>query len=108
MYYATKRQQFLIDQGYEFKIITNIQGMEDGVYQHLSEELSLLNTVLLSLETQEFEEGEEEDEMNPSFEFTRLESKISSLSGGDSMAYMEFRGGTSSGLDRRERRNNGP
>ncbi|KAJ3311263.1 hypothetical protein HDV04_004172 [Boothiomyces sp. JEL0838] len=108
MYYATKRQQFLIDQGYEFKIITNIQGMEDGVYQHLSEELSLLNTVLLSLETQEFEEGEEEDEMNPSFEFTRLESKISSLSGGDSMAYMEFRGGTSSGLDRRERRNNAP
>ena len=24
MYYSTKRQQFLIDQGYSFKIITNL------------------------------------------------------------------------------------
>ncbi|KAJ3321073.1 hypothetical protein HDV06_004631 [Boothiomyces sp. JEL0866] len=106
MYYATKRQQFLIDQGYEFKIITNIQGIEDGVYQQLPEELALLNTVLLSLESEAFDVDDDQDEdIGSIIEFKRLESKISSLSGGDSMAYMEFRGGTSSGLDRRERKN---
>ncbi|KAJ3272804.1 hypothetical protein HDV01_005232 [Terramyces sp. JEL0728] len=103
MYYATKRQQFLIDQGYEFKIITNIQGVEDGVYQQLPEELALLNTVLLSLETEEIENEISDDEL-PAMPYTMLESKISSISGGDAMAYMEFRGGTSSGMSRKERK----
>eukprot|EP00966_Prymnesium_polylepis_P259987 6005689-Prymnesium_polylepis.1 len=29
MYYSTKRQQFLVDQGYAFKVITNLAGMDD-------------------------------------------------------------------------------
>lgn len=29
MYYSTKRQQFLIDQGYSFKVITELRGMEE-------------------------------------------------------------------------------
>ena len=28
MYYSTKRQQFLIDQGYSFKVITHLDGLE--------------------------------------------------------------------------------
>ncbi len=30
MYYSTKRQQFLIDQGYSFKIITNLLDAAGG------------------------------------------------------------------------------
>ena len=37
MYYSTKRQQFLIDQGYSFKIITNLLDAAGG------------NTALLSI-----------------------------------------------------------
>ncbi len=29
MYYSTKRQQFLIDQGYAFKVITQLDGMDN-------------------------------------------------------------------------------
>jgi ERCC3/RAD25/XPB C-terminal helicase len=34
MYYSTKRQQFLIDQGYSFKVITNLldQGAAGAVW----------------------------------------------------------------------------
>eukprot|EP00494_Astrolonche_serrata_P007893 UN07927 len=30
MYYSTKRQQFLIDQGYSFKVITSLPPPEEG------------------------------------------------------------------------------
>nr|CAG8562149.1 10328_t:CDS:10 [Entrophospora candida] len=51
MYYSTKRQQFLIDQGYAFKVITSLEGMEstaDLVYKTLDEQKSLLTEVLLA------------------------------------------------------------
>ena len=35
MYYSTKRQQFLIDQGYSFKIITNLLDAAGFPYSHL-------------------------------------------------------------------------
>ena len=41
MYYSTKRQQFLIDQGYAFKIITHLDGLE-------SEQIKLLQSVLIA------------------------------------------------------------
>lgn len=84
MYYSTKRQQFLVDQGYQFKvskrtifktssvlilcllfkIITKLEGMEssnDLIYNTLPSQLELLNTVLISSE--KFDEDlNEEDE----------------------------------------------
>ncbi|KAG0034105.1 DNA repair helicase RAD25 [Podila clonocystis] len=54
MYYSTKRQQFLIDQGYAFKVITNLDGMDqeqDLVYSTQAEQMSLLQTVLLAQES---------------------------------------------------------
>ena len=35
MYYSTKRQQFLIDQGYSFKIITNLLDAAGFSYSHI-------------------------------------------------------------------------
>ncbi|KAI8902933.1 P-loop containing nucleoside triphosphate hydrolase protein [Globomyces pollinis-pini] len=98
MFYATKRQQFLVDQGYEFKIITNIDGMEheSKVYNNIQDELSLLNTVLLSSEKDLIDDvdldapiqlGEERESL--AFSRRTIQS-LSSLSGADSMAYMEY------------------
>lgn len=106
MYYATKRQQFLVDQGYEFKIITNLVGeREEMVYCTLQEQLSLLNTVLLSSESDLVEDGDEDvagdrsDEDESDVLITRRTTNtLSSLSGSDSMAYLEYKRGTTSGL----------
>lgn len=48
MFYSTKRQQFLIDQGYAFKVITHLDGSEDLpdlAYKTQAEQLELLATV---------------------------------------------------------------
>ncbi|CAE7131233.1 unnamed protein product [Rhizoctonia solani] len=53
MYYSTKRQQFLVDQGYAFKVITRLAGMEDDpdlVYKSKAEQLELMSAVLLESE----------------------------------------------------------
>ncbi|KAG8745842.1 DNA repair helicase RAD25 [Ceratobasidium sp. 414] len=53
MYYSTKRQQFLVDQGYAFKVITHLAGMEDDpdlVYRTKAEQLELMSAVLLESE----------------------------------------------------------
>jgi hypothetical protein len=53
MYYSTKRQQFLIDQGYAFKVITHLEGMdemEDLVYRDKESRLNYLHTVLMASE----------------------------------------------------------
>ncbi|KZS92511.1 DNA helicase [Sistotremastrum niveocremeum HHB9708] len=53
MFYSTKRQQFLIDQGYAFKVITHLDGLEtlsDLVYKSRDEQIELLSSVLLANE----------------------------------------------------------
>ncbi|KAK4400874.1 General transcription and DNA repair factor IIH helicase subunit XPB1 [Sesamum angolense] len=49
MYYSTKRQQFLIDQGYSFKVITSLPPPDSGPdlsYYRLEDQLALLAKVL--------------------------------------------------------------
>ena len=55
MYYSTKRQQFLIDQGYAFKVITHLDGLEelaDLVYKTRDEQIELLSSVLMANESE--------------------------------------------------------
>ncbi|EIN03704.1 DNA helicase [Punctularia strigosozonata HHB-11173 SS5] len=55
MFYSTKRQQFLIDQGYSFKVITHLDGLEDQpdlVYKSRDEQIELLSSVLLANESE--------------------------------------------------------
>jgi DNA excision repair protein ERCC-3 len=62
MYYSTKRQQFLIDQGYAFKVITELPGMDKMAglaYTSLSDQHTLLTKVMTAQDTGE-EELEEE------------------------------------------------
>lgn len=54
MFYSTKRQQFLIDQGYAFKVITHLDGLDtlpDLVYKSQSEQIELMQSVLLANES---------------------------------------------------------
>lgn len=53
MFHSTKRQQFLIDQGHAFKVITHLDGMENMpelVYKTRDEQIELLSSVLLANE----------------------------------------------------------
>ncbi|KAF9490774.1 DNA repair helicase rad25 [Pleurotus eryngii] len=55
MFYSTKRQQFLIDQGYAFKVITHLDGLQDLpelVYKSRDEQIELLSSVLLANESE--------------------------------------------------------
>ena len=55
MFYSTKRQQFLIDQGYAFKVITHLDGidsMPELVYKSRDEQIELLSSVLLANESE--------------------------------------------------------
>ncbi|KIS68028.1 putative TFIIH/NER complex ATPase/helicase subunit SSL2 [Mycosarcoma maydis] len=54
MFYSTKRQQFLIDQGYAFRVITHLVGMTDMpglVYKSQAEQIELLQSVLIANES---------------------------------------------------------
>ncbi|KAI3655028.1 hypothetical protein MP228_000408 [Amoeboaphelidium protococcarum] len=127
MYYSTKRQQFLIDQGYSFKVITGIPPtpqqqqngvggvgtqanndphlqqiqLDDLVYGQKSDQLKLLNDVLVATDA----DLKDEDD-NVVDDISRLtqsngsgggaraakktKTNIKSLAGADDMAYLEY------------------
>jgi DNA excision repair protein ERCC-3 len=109
MYYSTKRQQFLIDQGYAFKVITHLDGMEnqeDLVYKTRDEQIELLSSVLLANEnaaelggdapgqegdlpgtvtSKDFGQPKRGNYQNA----RRTTGSLSALSGGQHMSYME-------------------
>ncbi|KAH8917396.1 DNA repair helicase rad25 [Atractiella rhizophila] len=108
MYYSTKRQQFLIDQGYYFKIITHLSGIEklpDLVYPTRSEQIELLQSVLLAKDTDANIAGDmkagDGDHFEPltvtgrgGFSKNKVKAKrvvgnIDALSGAASMSYVE-------------------
>lgn len=94
MYYSTKRQQFLIDQGYQFQVITELKGMSalpDLVYSTHKEQLELLRSVLMASEA----DAEDEviavaDDIEASSSYTRKSGSVSTLTGAADMAYMEY------------------
>ncbi|KAI8139758.1 P-loop containing nucleoside triphosphate hydrolase protein [Fennellomyces sp. T-0311] len=103
MYYSTKRQQFLIDQGYAFKVITNLEGMESDpnlVFRTHQEQMDLLKSVLLTNEA-----DLKDEDLGNSDDVGRItDRKVAAkgrpvkrsvttsktLAGGDNMAYMEY------------------
>ncbi len=93
MYYSTKRQQFLIDQGYAFKVITELPGVNeipDLVYSTQKEQLELLQSVLLATEV---DADEEDIHVADDVEDTRVirkKTNLTAVSGGDDMAYIEY------------------
>ncbi|CAG8692128.1 10749_t:CDS:1, partial [Scutellospora calospora] len=106
MYYSTKRQQFLIDQGYAFKVITKLEGMEKApslVYRGHNEQMKLLGEVLVANDNVADLDNDIESNADDlpgtvtSRNFNsqakgivrRSVSSMKSLSGADHMAYFE-------------------
>lgn len=92
MFYSSKRQQFLIDQGYSFKVITELPGVEqlpDLVYSSQKEQLELLQSVLLANETDaDDEQIDVADDVEAAV--VRKKGTLKQASGADDMAYMEY------------------
>ncbi|KAI5481776.1 DNA excision repair protein ERCC-3 [Pseudohyphozyma bogoriensis] len=109
IYYSSKRQGFLVDQGYAFKVITKLEDLEtqkDLVYATRDEQIELLQSVLLANES-EADIGTDvrdvEGDLPSSLtsrtggparrdgagKATRISGSLTALSGAQSMAYVE-------------------
>lgn len=87
--YSTRRRQFLIDQGYSFKIVEEIEDMEENppsAYRTKTEQNELLATILMASE-RDIQTESEDDEIE------KQEKKVSSkkLAGPAHLSYTEKR-----------------
>ncbi|KAG7867254.1 hypothetical protein KL918_002693 [Ogataea parapolymorpha] len=103
MYYSTKRQAFLVDQGYAFKIITHLHGMENLpnlAYSTAKERRELLQEVLLKNEdVAGIELGEDSEnlvgngvskKLKNTSKAVKNQGSLAGLAGGEDMAYVEY------------------
>ena len=112
MYYSAKRQQYLIDQGYTFKIVTNLCELCDAeakingfVYSTPEHDKKLLQTLLMSDTEMEKDQRNEDTAIRKNnADGAALAdasvkrsagSTMSQLSGGTGMRYREIGGGSS-------------
>ncbi|MEQ2253016.1 TFIIH basal transcription factor complex helicase XPB subunit [Ilyodon furcidens] len=91
MAYSTKRQRFLVDQGYSFKVITKLAGMEeeDLMFSTREEQQQLLQKVLAASDL-DAEEEVVAGEVGARPQFSRRAGTMSSMSGADDTVYMEY------------------
>ncbi|XP_053713881.1 general transcription and DNA repair factor IIH helicase subunit XPB isoform X1 [Synchiropus splendidus] len=91
MAYSTKRQRFLVDQGYSFKVITKLAGMEeeDLMFSNREEQQQLLQKVLSASDI-DAEEETVVGEVGSRPQFSRRTGTMSSMSGADDTIYMEY------------------
>ncbi|KAI4097422.1 MAG: hypothetical protein LQ339_006740 [Xanthoria mediterranea] len=106
MYYSSKRQAFLVDQGYAFKVITHLQGIEQlpGLaFTSPAERRELLQEVMLQNETSADVEKIDDDLFGAGSKGSRASGggvhkkgakrtagMLAELSGGRDMAYIEY------------------
>ncbi|WPH03876.1 Hypothetical protein R9X50_00675900 [Acrodontium crateriforme] len=107
MYYSSKRQAFLVDQGYAFKVITHLNGIERMpglMFTQPVDRSSLLQDVVLQSELAGAEEKIDGDLFSDRRVLGRHNSRkpgvkrqagtLSSLAGGEDMAYLEYNRGS--------------
>ena len=95
MSFSRKRQRFLVDQGYSYKVVVRLPGMEENkkiFYGNRDEQVLLLQQVLAATDA---DVGEEE--MLPGVAggggkgFKRQGGNMASMSGADDNVYIESR-----------------
>ena len=96
MQYARKRQRFLVNQGYAYKVITTLKGMdeEELFYKSKEEQQALLQQVLQANDADAEEEripGVDSGLRPSSSGITRKVGNMSSISGADDNVYMEYK-----------------
>ncbi len=102
MVYSSKRQAFLVDQGYAFKVITHLQGIEqlpELSFTTPSERRELLQNVMIHSASEAADKDYEDvDDLFHRVDGTRRKRKkgakrtagtLSELAGGQDMAYVE-------------------
>lgn len=91
MAYSTKRQRFLVDQGYSFKVITKLAGMEEEelMFSTRDEQHQLLQKVLAASDL-DAEEEVVAGEVGTRPQISRRTGTMSSMSGADDTVYMEY------------------
>ncbi|XP_025713547.1 general transcription and DNA repair factor IIH helicase/translocase subunit XPB [Callorhinus ursinus] len=92
MAYSTKRQRFLVDQGYSFKVITKLAGLEDEelAFSTREEQQQLLQKVLAATDLDAEEEVVAGEFASRSSQVSRRFGTMSSMSGADDTVYMEY------------------
>ena len=98
--YATKRQRFLVDQGYSFKVVTDMKDMSnihDLKYGTKEEQLKLLAKVIATDDNDGEEEMQDEDPFakqqqakNKKMKADRRAGNAAALTGSDDRAYHEY------------------
>ncbi|RLN62333.1 hypothetical protein BBJ29_007579 [Phytophthora kernoviae] len=104
MYYSNKRQQYLVDQGYTFKVVTDLfePGSFEGVFTRKEDQRALLNEVLSA--DVESAAKDENAAIRDDEDLSRLElsghgrkkkklASLGALSGADGTKYMEYSAG---------------
>jgi len=93
MYYSAKRQSFLINQGYSYKVITRLTSDEDNLFLSTKEEQrQLLEKVLTATDR-----GDDKDEesigqiVSSTTSVERRTGTMNSLSGADETTYVEIK-----------------
>jgi len=85
MSFSRKRQSFLVNQGYAYKVVTKLAGMEedpDLFYKSREDQINLLQQTLAA------NDADEEEDVGGKGTNRRI-GKMSSMSGGDDNIYME-------------------
>lgn len=92
MQYSLKRQRFLVNQGYSYKVITELAGMEEENlgYKTKEDQIQLLQKVLAATDADAEEEGET-GALRPMV--YRKTGNLSSMSGADDALYYEYHRG---------------
>lgn len=96
MYYSRKRQRFLVDQGYSYKVITKLVGMDEQdnlFYKSREDQTNLLQQVLAANDADAEEERVPGDPSSgrSTPQIARRPGAMSSLSGADDAVYSEHR-----------------
>ncbi|XP_076439596.1 general transcription and DNA repair factor IIH helicase/translocase subunit XPB-like [Babylonia areolata] len=91
MAFSLKRQRFLVNQGYSYKVITRLDGMdeEELLYGTKEEQIQLLQKVLAATD-KDAEEERGVGELGKGG-IQRKSGTMSSMSGADDTIYMEYR-----------------
>ena len=121
MAYSAKRQAFLVDQGYAFKVITQLQGIDslpDLAFKTSKERVELLQHVMLQQETAVDVEkvtddifSERSGRVGPAMKkagVKRQAANLSDLAGGQDMSYAEFNKSVNKSLKEKDRKKKGP
>ncbi len=102
VYFTSKRQQFLIDQGYSYKVISKLIAAgcdEDLLLNNIDDQITLLASVLHASE--EMEAVEETDgliaEKGKASAVRKVGGSMAALSGAKGIKYMEYHTGAGKG-----------